>query len=131
MQQPSSSYSWYSGYSAHNGATYFDYGSADQCSTTGVTGRCGTTSWYQTDYYNLAWGYALAWPTPEIYNTSWASQWYYISQAGGGGMQPYGPLADPSVNGVSATSAWAALNSYFPNMSYLLQMETCSPSSCP
>jgi hypothetical protein len=35
--------------------------------------------WTQEDIRNISWGFAMAWPFPEIYNSATADQWYRIS----------------------------------------------------
>ena len=58
-------YNWYSGYAAQGPPDYVDFGSADGCPSTGFGPAC-SYGWNQGDYYNLSWGYQLAYSIPEI-----------------------------------------------------------------
>jgi hypothetical protein len=111
--------SWYTGYSEEGAPVYLDYGSANGCpSPENPTNSC-TGGWTQASYYNVAWGFALATSTPEIYyppnNGDQAGQWDYISNVGGG-MDPLGPLTENASGTNSASAAWSQMAGFFPNM---------------
>lgn len=103
---------WASGYSGAGSATlYADFGSADGCPTTSSNNApCyGTTTWNQYGYWYVSWGAAAAVPLPEIYNSSWATQWKEISLYGyyHQNLDPiffWGPVCTPGF--ISCTAAW-------------------------
>lgn len=124
---PSShAYAWRAGSASVGAPAYINFGSADGCpQNTSFTCSWG---WNQGDYYNF--GKALnALVAPEIYVTSMAGQWYYVSAyGGGGGIVPQGPLDEHDLDGNTLDSgpAWTALNARFPTMYYSLQIHGAS-----
>ncbi|WP_375491236.1 fibronectin type III domain-containing protein [uncultured Jatrophihabitans sp.] len=75
--------SWLSGYLASTSATFVFNGSADGCAWT-ATGRRCNNGWTMAGLYTLATGAAptRSWNLPQIYNTTMAAQWKYISLTG-------------------------------------------------
>jgi Fibronectin type III domain len=87
---------WLRGYLANTTAKFVFNGSADGCSWTRVWGRCNN-HWTANDLQYLAGGAA---PTrilnlPQIYNTTMAKQWKYISLTGVVFGQPKISFAGP------------------------------------
>lgn len=122
-KSPSSAISWAKGYSSVSGSLYFNFGSADECPTSGYNDEsCGSTGWTQYDYWYLSWGNPAALPTPEIYHDSWASQWemidLYSVNHQGGRMTFEGPMDEYDLDNSTDTAAqawdalWSALNSH-------------------
>lgn len=113
---------WLKGYLAATSAKFVFNGSADGCAWTAVNGRCNN-GWKATDLQWLAGGAA---PTriinlPQIYNTTMAKQWKYISLTGVIGHKARitfgGPLTEWTAcysqhggcGSITNTSAWSAL----------------------
>jgi len=76
---------WVDGYDAVNSWPMYDFGDAAGCPQSGTAkaaGRCGSSSWTQSDLYYVAWGAPAAWGVPEIYvtNGAQARQWQQISK---------------------------------------------------
>jgi hypothetical protein len=111
-------YNWYSGYSAHGGPSYINYGSADGCPSAGIGPAC-SYNWNQGDYYNLSWLEPLAWSVPEIYYQVNSEQWYWIGDDGSGQsrgwIEPWAPLDQNDLSPGSNTSAqaWNDLQYFF------------------
>ncbi|HSY16445.1 MAG TPA: fibronectin type III domain-containing protein [Jatrophihabitantaceae bacterium] len=122
-----SSRAWLSGYLATTKAPFVFNGSADGCNSVAAGGSCNN-GWTEADLYWLSAGAAPAQIAglPQIYNTTMAQQWKYISLTGVASGQPRvnfgGPLTEftacqqagscSSLTGNSAwTALWAALNS--------------------
>ncbi len=113
--------SWLSGYLAASRAPFVFNGSADGCAWTATNRRCNN-GWSMYGLYTLAAGAA---PTrtlnlPQIYNTTMASQWKYISLTGVARNQPRirfgGPLTEwtacaqaHSCGSLTGKTAWATL----------------------
>lgn len=117
-------YNWYNGYSAAGGPAYIDFGSATGCGPSSWTCYAlNNSNFNKGDYYNFAWGEALAQSTPEVYCPGQAATWYYV-QAATHTMYPQGPLDDPAVcgSGYNAAWAWSQLGQYFPYISHSLEM---------
>ena len=113
-------YNWYNGWHATTGGPYVNFGSADGCPTSGTGWWC-SYGWNVGDYYNFSWGFGEAYFTPETYYNVNAAQWNWIASRSHP-MYPDGPLNQPNGAGNSASQAWAALNQYFPYMSYSLEI---------
>jgi hypothetical protein len=81
--------SWLSGYLSATTAPFVFNGSADGCSWT-ATGRGCNNGWTMSGLYYLAAGAAPVrmLNLPQIYNTTMAAQWKYISLTGVGAGQP-------------------------------------------
>lgn len=86
---------WTDGYYNETGIFYLDFGSADNCPTSGNSNiicynqltsnqsNCNCMStWYQSDVYYVAWQEPPAYAVPEIYNSCWECQWAMISWYG-------------------------------------------------
>lgn len=67
---------WATGFES-TGAYYYDFGSADGCSS----GGCNN-GWTLADEYQLAWGNPHAYAVPQIYNAAMAGEWKLISDWG-------------------------------------------------
>jgi len=122
-----SSRAWLSGYLGATSARFVFNGSADGCSWTSINGTCNN-GWRATDLYWISAGAA---PTriislPQIYNSTMAVQWGYISRTGaasgsakvnfGGPLTEYTACSQAggcgSLGGNAAWSAlWSAINS--------------------
>jgi hypothetical protein len=122
-----SSRAWLSGYLGATSARFVFNGSADGCSWTAINGTCNN-GWRATDLYWISAGAA---PTriislPQIYNSTMAVQWGYISRTGaasgsakvnfGGPLTEYTACSQAggcgSLGGNAAWSAlWSAINS--------------------
>ncbi|HEX2401007.1 MAG TPA: fibronectin type III domain-containing protein [Mycobacterium sp.] len=119
---PAQTKSWLRGYLAYTRAKFVFNGSADGCNWTKVWGRCNN-HWTANDLQYLAGGVA---PTrilslPQIYNTTMAKQWKYISLTGIVGGQPKinfaGPLTEWTAcypqhgqcSSLTNNQAWTAL----------------------
>jgi hypothetical protein len=107
-----------------SGLGYVDFGSADGCSETaygsGAGLECSTQtdtgtndSFYQDDYWLLAWGNANALVLPQIYSPGNAEEWDEICLYGdvelsGGAIQFEGPLNEYDLDSstLSAGSSW-------------------------
>jgi hypothetical protein len=74
---------WLSGYLAATSATFVFNGSADGCAWT-TTGRRCNNGWTMSGLYTLAGGAAptRSYSVPQVYNTTMAGQWKYISLTG-------------------------------------------------
>ncbi|MGI8881925.1 MAG: fibronectin type III domain-containing protein [Jatrophihabitans sp.] len=113
---------WLSGYLAATSAKFVFNGSADGCNWTAVNGKCNN-GWKAADLQWLAGGAA---PTriinlPQIYNTTMAKQWKYISLTGVVGHKAKinfgGPLTEWTAcysqhggcGSITNNSAWSAL----------------------
>lgn len=89
---------WMDGYNSvtdYRRQIVYVIGSADECPLDFPPSILGTYSprdcykkysgsillykWTQDDVRNISWGFTLAWPFPEIYNSATADQWYRIS----------------------------------------------------
>jgi hypothetical protein len=139
LPTPTQSYNWQSGYSATDGPSYVDYGSADECPSAGFGPDCGSTGWQQGDYYNFSYRFADAWAVPEIYSLNDAEQWYWVADYGApdaGWIQPWGPLDTYDLEPSTYTSAqaWDALQYFYcpaggcDNMYFSLEMHKTSTS---
>jgi hypothetical protein len=90
---------WLSGYLANTHAPFVFNGSADGCSWTAISQGCNN-GWRMSGLYYLAAGAAPArmLNLPQIYNTTMAAQWKYISLTGVASGQPRinfgGPLTE-------------------------------------
>ena len=73
---PSHALNWASGFIS-TGAYYYDFGSADGCSSSGCN-----NGWSLANEYQLAWGNPHAYATPQIYNSAMATEWQLISNWG-------------------------------------------------
>jgi hypothetical protein len=118
---PSASMSWLSGYLGATAAPFVFNGSADGCNPNVAGGGCNN-GWTEATLQWLAGG---ASPTrvinlPQIYNTTMAAQWKYISLTGVVSSKPKinfgGPLTEytacvqaGSCGSLSGTSAWTAM----------------------
>lgn len=112
---------WLSGYLAATSAQFVFNGSADGCSSAFVSAQCNN-GWTMAGLYYLAGGAA---PTrivnlPQVYNTTMAGQWKYISLTGVVQGQPRinfgGPLTEwtacaqtNSCGSMTGNSAWNVL----------------------
>ncbi len=113
---------WLTGYLGATSAKFVFNGSADGCNWTAVNGRCNN-GWKAADLQWLAGGAA---PTriidlPQIYNTTMARQWKYISLTGVVGHKARinfgGPLTEWTAcysqhggcGSISNNAAWSAL----------------------
>jgi hypothetical protein len=80
---PAATSAWLSGYLAATGQPFIFNGSADGCSSGGANGKCnhGWTAW---DLYQLSTGMrpSQMLSLPQIYNSTMAKQWRYISLTG-------------------------------------------------
>src|SRR5689334_21383060 len=91
--------SWLSGYLTSARAPFVFNGSADGCAWTATNRRCNN-GWSMYGLYTLTAGAAPSriLNLPQIYNTTMASQWKYISLTGVGRNQPRirfgGPLTE-------------------------------------
>ncbi|MGH8960054.1 MAG: fibronectin type III domain-containing protein [Jatrophihabitantaceae bacterium] len=99
---PYQSQLWLNGYLASTSAAFVFNGSADGCAWT-VTGRGCNNGWTMGGLYHLAAGAA---PTrtinlPQIYNSTMARQWKYISLTGVAARQP-------RINFGGALTEWTA-----------------------
>jgi Fibronectin type III domain len=113
--------SWLSGYLGHTSARFVYNGSADGCAWTATYRGCNN-GWKMTGLYTLAAGAA---PTrivnlPQIYNTTMAAQWKYISLTGIGGRHArinFGGVLtewtacaqDHSCGSLTGRSAWSTM----------------------
>ena len=70
---PSHALNWAAGFIS-TGAYYYDFGSADGCSSSGCN-----NGWSLANEYQLAWGNPHAYATPQIYNSAMATEWQLIS----------------------------------------------------
>jgi hypothetical protein len=113
-------YNWYNGWHAASGPGYVNFGSADGCPTAGTGWWC-SYGWNAGDYYNFSWGFGEAYFTPETYYNVNAAQWNWIAYRTHP-MYPDGPMNQPNGAGNNPGQAWAALNQYFPYMSYSLEI---------
>jgi Fibronectin type III domain len=119
---PAQTKAWLKGYLANTSAKFVFNGSADGCDWTKANGRCNN-HWTAKDLYWLAGGAA---PTriislPQIYNTTMAKQWKYISLTGVLGHHPKinfgGPLTEWTAcyaqhghcGSLANNTAWTAL----------------------
>jgi hypothetical protein len=71
---------WFNGYKNSGGTTFWNYGAASGCPTSG-TGGCNN-GWTQAAIYYLSWA-GPAWPFPQIYSSTLAAQWANITQTQG------------------------------------------------
>jgi len=112
---------WLSGYLGATGAEFVFNGSADGCSWTNTNAGCNN-GWSMTGLYNLAAGVAPARiiNLPQIYNTTMAQQWRYISLTGvrashpkinfGGALTEYTACSQTGGCGsLTGTSAWTQM----------------------
>jgi hypothetical protein len=112
---------WLAGYLANTAAPFVFNGSADGCSWT-ATGMGCNNGWRMSGLYYLATGAApiRMLNLPQIYNTTMAAQWKYISLTGVGAGRPRinfgGPLTEwtacaqaGSCGSLSGHSAWTTL----------------------
>jgi hypothetical protein len=117
----SQSSAWLSGYLSATKAPFVFNGSADGCSWTGPNGGCNN-GWRETGLYHLAAGAAPSRIVnlPQIYNTTMAAQWKYISLTGishglprihfGGPLTEWTACAqDGSCGSLTGHSAWSTL----------------------
>ncbi len=78
--------SWVDAYGSAASWSYYDYGDAAGCPTSGATSTPKTcsSSWTQESLYYVSWGQAFGWGVPEIYRTdgTQAKQWQQISKYG-------------------------------------------------
>lgn len=113
--------SWLSGYLAHTSAAFVFNGSADGCAYS-TTGRRCNNGWSMSGLYTLATGAAptRSYSVPQVYNTTMAAQWKYISLTGVVARQARirfgGTLTEltacrqaHSCGSLSGTSAWSTL----------------------
>lgn len=113
---------WYSGYSTKD---YYllDYGAATGCRYATTSNSSCNNGWTRHDVYEAAYGETLDVFTPEIYYSGQAHQWHTI-ETHTSSMYPYGPLNEAAFGcptTLSAATAWAQLNAYWPGMGYALQ----------
>ncbi|HZC72940.1 MAG TPA: fibronectin type III domain-containing protein [Jatrophihabitans sp.] len=112
---------WLSGYLSATQAPFVFNGSADGCSWTAINGGCNN-GWRMTGLYRLAAGAAPVrmLNLPQIYNTTMASQWKYISLTGVAAGSPRihfgGPLTEwtackqaNSCGSLTGRTAWSTL----------------------
>ncbi len=112
---------WLSGYLASTSATFVFNGSADGCAWT-TTGRRCNNGWTMAGLYGLATGAAptRTYDVPQVYNTTMAAQWKYISLTGVASKQPRirfgGTLTEftacrqaGSCGSLSGKTAWSTL----------------------
>jgi hypothetical protein len=70
---------WANGYVSVYQWPYYNYGDCSGCpSKTHPTWR-PDNNWTQEDVWYVSWGAPPAWPLPEIYNSTMAGQWQYMS----------------------------------------------------
>jgi hypothetical protein len=110
FSQAADAEAWATGFSgAPSGQSYFDFGSADGCPTSGTgqgsNGGC-SNGWRQSDVYQVSWGVPAAFPLPDIYRTdgTHASQWEQISR--------YGHYNQPYPTGYDALDFYGAMTQY-------------------
>lgn len=108
-------HAWVTGFDG-NGVSYYNFGSADGCSTSQHNnGSCSGSGWNQYSYWFVSWGDPAAFVTPEIYYTSMAAQWEQISLYGStyqsSGIFFSGPWTECELDGstLCAQDAWDAL----------------------
>jgi hypothetical protein len=85
---PLNARAWVDGYASMSGGSYYNYGDAQGCPTTG-TGPCAN-GWTQGDVWYVSWGNAAnPLPVPEIYygpTTTQARQWANLATLYGTAM---------------------------------------------
>ena len=96
--------SWLAGYLANTHAPFVFNGSADGCSWTSINHGCNN-GWRMAGLYNLAAGAAPVrmLNLPQIYNTTMAAQWKYISLTGIA-------AGHPRINFGGTLTEWTACN---------------------
>jgi len=97
---------WLGGYLDATAAPFVFNGSADGCAWTVTNGHCNN-GWWMSGLYHLAAGAA---PTriinlPQIYNTTMAAQWKYISLTGIGLGHPRISFGGPLTEWTACTQA--------------------------
>jgi hypothetical protein len=95
---------WLGGYLANTHAPFVFNGSADGCSWTNINQGCNN-GWRMSGLYHLAAGAApiRMLNLPQIYNTTMAAQWKYISLTGIAG-------GHPRINFGGTLTEWTACN---------------------
>jgi hypothetical protein len=77
---------WIDGYASTSPVNYINYGSADQCSTTGNPNQLCANNWTSNNIWSITWGNnRSAPPVPQIYAVRGgnAKQWAMIANLGG------------------------------------------------
>lgn len=118
------SYNWFNGYNAAGGNAYVNFGSADECPTSGGWAYCSNTGWNSGDYYNFSQGWWQSGVTPETYSYNDAAQWNWIRNVTNGARGQIAPLGPMNTTiGLNPGQAWSALNAYFATLWYSLQVQ--------